>query len=468
MTNPPEMADAQAKSRPWRRVFRDLSREHGLEPLRIEGRIPAALRGVLYRNGPSTFAMGSEPYEHWFDGDGAITAVRIENEKAQGAVRFVNTPWFNKERRANRQLYRSYAQFGRGWRRWFTLPKNPANISVLPWGDKLLALWEAGLPIEMDPNTLETVGATNLGGRIGPTFSAHPHDNGREILNFGVHYGPTFSLDIFSLGPEVARIANHPLRFPTLIHDFVASENQIVFFCSPVRLRLMHLALGLAPFDDNLIWQPEQGTEILVVPRKAPEKAVRFEVPAFFQWHFVNAWDEGDTVVVDYLRYADWETNHWFGRAPWECQPVPPSTYSRARVNVAERKFQNEVLSAVPSEFPAISKADVTCPHAAAWMLCFEDAEARAGRAPPVLGRIDARTGAVETISFGADTFPTEPIVVPTDDGNTWVLTQVYDGRQDLTYVAILNAARPGDDAVAKLWFDHPIPFTFHGAWKAS
>ena len=36
----------------WRRLFRNLSREHGYEPLRVEGRIPDDLRGTLLRVGP--------------------------------------------------------------------------------------------------------------------------------------------------------------------------------------------------------------------------------------------------------------------------------------------------------------------------------------------------------------------------------------------------------------------------------
>ena len=33
---------------------------------------------------------------------------------------------------------------------------NPANISVVPWGEELLALWEAGSPYALDPQSLET------------------------------------------------------------------------------------------------------------------------------------------------------------------------------------------------------------------------------------------------------------------------------------------------------------------------
>src|SRR5688572_12825454 len=124
---------------PWRGIFRDLPREHGFEPLRIEGSLPSELAGSLYRCGPARFSVGGDPYPHWFDGDGAVTAVRLQGGRAHGAVRMVDTHWKRAEQSANRRLYRGYSQTGQGLRRWL-LPKNPANTAVLPWNGELLAL----------------------------------------------------------------------------------------------------------------------------------------------------------------------------------------------------------------------------------------------------------------------------------------------------------------------------------------
>ena len=45
------------------------------------------------------------------------------------------------------------------------------------------------------------------------------------------------------------------------------------------------------------------------------------------------------------------------------------------------------------------------------------------------------------------------------------MLSLVYDGGRDASYVAVIDGARPEDGPVARLWFDHAIPFPFHGAW---
>ena len=58
----------------------DLGREHGFEPLVIEGKLPAGLRGTLYRNGPGQFGIGGTRYTHPFEADGAVTAPSPSNE----------------------------------------------------------------------------------------------------------------------------------------------------------------------------------------------------------------------------------------------------------------------------------------------------------------------------------------------------------------------------------------------------
>src|SRR6185436_16383455 len=91
-----------APQEPWRGIFRDLGREHGFEPLHVEGRLPADLRGVLYRCGPARFSSpDGEPYLHWFDADGAIAAIRF-GARCEAAVRLVDTRWLRDERNANR------------------------------------------------------------------------------------------------------------------------------------------------------------------------------------------------------------------------------------------------------------------------------------------------------------------------------------------------------------------------------
>ena len=455
------MSALQETSVPSRRraeegaLFRDLPREHGFEPLRVEGRLPDELRGTLYRCGPARFAVNGDRYPHWFDGDGAVMAVSIGNGHAEGAVRFVDTPWMRAESAAGRRLYRGYSQTGRGWRRW-ALPKNPANTAVLPWQGQLLALWEAGLPVAVDPRTLEAHGVTSLGGRLRPAISAHPHRAGGTVYNFGTHYGPRFALDLYAFGSDVRRIASVPLPRPTAVHDFMATERHLIFFCPPLRLRLARFLAGIGTYESNLAWEPQHGTEVIAVPLDAPGEPVRFTVPPFFQWHFVNAWDEDEhAVTVDYIAYDDFSSNAWYGSAPWAAPSLPPrSRYMRARLDLRARRMDVDVLSDVSWEFPSIASGDAAREHDATWMLDMTNGF------PPTLCRFDTKSRTRRNVPLGEHAFPGEAVVA-----GGYALSLVYDGACDASYVAVVDAARPEDGPVARLWFDHAIPFLFHGTW---
>jgi all-trans-8'-apo-beta-carotenal 15,15'-oxygenase len=62
-----------------------------------------------------------------------------------------------------------------------------------------------------------------------------------------------------------------------------------------------------------------------------------------------------------------------------------------------------------------------------------------------------------------------EPVFVPRqnaageDDG--WLLALSHDGTSERAFVAVYDAARIPDGPVARVWFDHQIPITFHGTF---
>ena len=52
-----------------------------------------------------------------------------------------------------------------------------------------------------------------------------------------------------------------------------------------------------------------------------------------------------------------------------------------------------------------------------------------------------------------------------TAENDAWLLTLVYDAQRDASHMAVLNADRPEDGPAARVWFDQPVPYTFHGIW---
>lgn len=443
----------------WTRLFADLPREHGFEPLRVEGTLPPSLNGTLYRCGPALTSCAGHPYRHTFDGDGAVTAVRLGGGTAHGAVRVVETPGLVAERAAGRPMFPAYGTLPPGPPRPLPRPKHAANISVVPSGRHVLALHEAGPPIVLS-DELVTLGEDELGDpSLRQGFSAHPHQArlfGRHY-NFGVHYGLTTELAIYELGHRVRRIHTVPLPGATMIHDFAASERHLVFFAPPLRLDMRAFATGLVSYSDALAWRPELGTEVIIVPMDRPWDAVSFTVDPFFQWHLAGARDDGDDIIVDVIQYPDFASNRWIGGlVRGEQHPAAPGRLARARIS--GRTMKIEPCSDASIEFPTTDPRE-------------PDTVFAIGHAPDAphglfdrVVRIDARTGHLREHVFGPAQFPSEAVHV-TDGDRAWLLTLVYDATSHASHLAVLDATNL--EVHGRAWFDHHIPFTLHGTWLA-
>lgn len=452
------------------RLFTDLRREHGFEPLEVEGRIPAALAGTLYRNGPARFGNADGRYGHWFDGDGAISAIRLDGGRAFGAVRHVASWHLDGERTSGRTSTLGFAtrSGGRLSQLWSVLTgraRNPANTSVMWWDDRLLALYEVGRPTEIDPRTLETIGVTDLDGALSSPLSAHPSTApDGTVYNFGVQVGRVTTLSLYRMGARVERVRRIPLDgHPPFVHDFAVTQRYAVFFVAPLEMDTTAVLFGAKTPLDAISWRPERGTEVIVVPLDATEPVRRFTTEAFYQWHFANAYEEGGALVVDFVRYDDFATNDYLS-ALFEVR-VPSvaadGVLVRRRIDPMTGATTEEVLFDGSCEFPQIPLGDCGRAYEHVYLAAHSAARTRSGF--DAIVRVDVNRGEAVHYDVGPADFVSEPIYA---DG--YLLAHVYDHVAGRTNLTILDAARPDDAPVARCWFDQPLPPTFHGIWRAA
>ena len=146
----------------------------------MEGSIPKDLTGTLFRNGHAKFDVEGLEIAHPFDGDGMISALTFKDGRAFFRNRFVETEGYKREKQSKKIEYRGTfgTQKPGGWIRniFDTRRKNVANTNVIFWGNRLLALWEGGLPHLMDPMTLQTFGESRLANvlKSNQNLCAHP------------------------------------------------------------------------------------------------------------------------------------------------------------------------------------------------------------------------------------------------------------------------------------------------------
>ena len=445
-------------------------REHAFEPLRIEGVLPAELSGTLVRTGPSLFACAGRPYRHWFDGDGAVSAVRFADGRASGAIRVVETPGLLEERRAGRPLYPAYGTLPPGAPRPYPRPKNAANTSLMVWNERWFALHEAGAPVEIARDDLRTIGEADLGcPAIRDGFGAHPHAARGALYNVGIRYGAGTELDVFELrGERTAQITTIKLASASMVHDFAVTDRNLIVFVPPLRLNQRELARGLLSYSEALEWTPALGTEIVILPLDDLGAVTRFTVDPFYQWHFANAFERGSEIVVDFVRYPDFSSNAWYASLTTG-QPGPDvrqGRLSRATIAPRTQSFRCDPISDIAAEFPHVAVVDAR-PHRFVYVTSHSSLAAEISGPQDRIGKVDVESGAEVHVALGHDHYPSEPVFVARgsaeDDG--WILSLVYDASSHASYVAVLDAAQLDAAPIARVWFDHHVPFTLHGTW---
>ena len=146
----------------------------------------------------------------YISGDGMISMFRFEDGHVDYKSRYVRTERFLAERKARRALFGAY-------RNRFTddpvvagVDRTVANTSPVWHAGRLFALKEDGLPYEIDPETLDTLGRCDWDGRLKTqTVSAHPKVDPRtgELLFFGYESSGDASRDMSFCGGRRIRRA---------------------------------------------------------------------------------------------------------------------------------------------------------------------------------------------------------------------------------------------------------------------
>lgn len=451
----------------WTKMEQSLPREHGFEPLRVEGELPSSLRGTLFRNGPSLRERFGQRYRHSFDGDGAISAVRFDGELAHGACRLVRTPAFLKEEHAQRPLYAPLASWPK---RMLNMQrgesKNPTNVNIIAWADKLWALPELGAPVQIDPHELKTLASLSDGEIKLTTMSAHPHiiPERQELLNYQLHYGRTHELEILACDVQSRwrSLARVTMPGACYVHDFIATARYAVVTFSATRLQLWRAILQWGTFDQLLKWQPELGTKLVIIDLETG-KASWHEHEAYFVWHFVNAFERGGQLHIDFIKHQDMRSLDALSHTEHGAQTISPPQLTRHSVDLGTARMTTTTLWDQGCEFPRIDASQVGNAYDKLWVMI--ERGARQG-----LASFEHITAQEDCFLFEEDELPSEPIYVPTDksgEGDGHVISLIYQGSSHTSYAAIFDAAQLERGPIARAYFDHHIPYTFHGDWLA-
>ena len=492
---PRDLASAAWDRQDWASAFRNVTVELDDVPVpAVRGTVPPQLQGTLYRNGPGRLERGGQWVHHPFDGDGMIAALRFTPSGVTLRNRFVRTEGWQAEEEAGRFLYRGVfgtQKPGGALANAFDLRlKNIANTHVVQLGDRLLALWEAAEPHDLDPRTLETRGLSLLDGLLKPgeAFSAHPrfdpgHHGQPRLVTFGVKTGPSSTIrllefastDQASTGVKAgALLADSRHRFPgfAFLHDFAITPTWAVFLQNAVAFNPTGFVLGQKGAAQCLASKPGEQGQFWLIPRAAGTAAgrepVRIAAPEGFVFHHLNAWDDPATgeVVLESIVYPDFPSigpGEDFRQVNFDA--VPAGQLWRYRIDPQRGIASSTLVEARTCEFAMVNPSRQGLPARYGWLAVTAAAQ---GNGPlQAIEKLDLVSAERCLWSAAPRGFVSEPVMVPRpgaqaeDDG--WVLCLVWNGARSATDLVILDAAALTEVAVLELPL--AVPYGLHGSW---
>ncbi|OQS12973.1 carotenoid oxygenase [Nocardia donostiensis] len=468
-------------------IFAPIHQEHTLTDLTVTGTIPDYLDGRYLRNGPNPVGELDPAFYHWFLGDGMVHGIRIREGRAE---------WYR-----NRWIRGSATATALGEEPILgeRAPGIGANTNVIGHAGRTLALIEAGASSLELGDELDTIGVCDFDGTVPGGYTAHPKRDPvtRELhaVSYSFARGNTVQYTVVGLDGRARRTVDIEVSGMPLMHDFSLTERYVVLYDLPVtfdpaELKELHdagplLAATPMPEPARLVlqaiagrvripdpqtasvardlrlpyrWNPNYPARVGVMPRDGGNTDIRwFEVDPCWVFHPMNAYDDGDTVVLEVVRYPTMFDRDRTG--PEEGTPA----LDRWRIDLTSGAVRLDRLDDRPQEFPRVDERLTGRRHRFGYAAAVSDGVQPTG----TLLKHDTLRGTTLARHFGPQKrvgeFVFHPAApdAPEDDGV--LMGFVYDADTDRSSLQLLDAGSL--DTVAAVHLPHRVPAGFHGNW---
>ena len=427
---------------------RPVTEEQTLSKLKVTGSIPAELDGRYVRNGANPLSGISD---HPFFGDGMVHGMRIRDGKAEWyRNRYVQTPFITNP--SVDVLDPSVVM---------DMKSSKANTHVVGHAGKILALEEGHFPFVLD-GELATVGATDFGGVLKGSFTAHPKicPVTGELLAFGYSpMEPYLRYLRVSAEGELVQTEDITVGGPTMMHDFNITENHVIFMDLPAVFDLQLAAKGEMPIH----WDDSYPARLGIMPRDGTDAQVQWvDINPCYVFHPMNSYEDGETMVLDVARFS-----HIWRDSPMD---FPSPELWRWTIDTKTGKVSEEQIDDRSAEFPRVADSVIGLKHRYGYMMGLsldanpDDPMSTSGS----ILKYDREKGERSEIELGRGRMGGEAVFVPSaspnseDDG--YLMTFVHDAESDTSQFVIMDAASMDNTPVASV--DLPrIPSGFHGSW---
>ncbi len=454
----------------------------------VEGTLPAALQGTFFRSCADRRFAAMYADDTPYNADGAVDQFRFYDGHVDYRSRYVKTDRYVAERAAHRALFGRYRNRSTSDPSVRELSHSTANTTPIVHAGMLFSMKEEGLPVRLDPDTLDTIGEWNFGGRMtATTFTAHPKLDPRtgELVAFSYEAKGDCSDDLAVYVIDKGGSVTNEIWFKSPVvnamHDMAITDRHVILpttgmVTSPERLKQGKL---------HWAYDPAVPAHVAIVPRNGTAKDVRWfhgTPDQAMLVHTTNAWSEGNKVILEAPVAAE-NFHSYFPRV--DGQPNDPSRYIPTMrrwtfdLDSASDTWQEELLfgGMKVTSFTRIDDRYVGRKNRYSFMMMSdpnqpvnrEFADTLAVRVSNVWCRFDHVTGQIDTFSPGDSHGVSEMQFVPRSpdapEGDGYLIGVVNDFRALRSELVVVDAMDLAAGAVARIKLPFRLHMQVHGWW---
>jgi carotenoid cleavage dioxygenase-like enzyme len=461
-------------------AWKPQTREWTATNMVVEGTIPDDLHGVYLRNTENPLVPAAERY-HPFDGDGMIHSIYFSNGAAEYRNRFIRTEGLLAELDAGGPLWSGLAESPLvaprqdGWGARTRMKDASSTDVVVHNGVALTSFYQCGDLYRLDPISLDDNGREAWNGKF-PDAGVSAHTKVDEatgelmFFNYQTSY-PYMHYGVVSPTGDLVHYTPVPLPGPRLPHDMTFTENYSILNDCPLFWKEDLIERGIYATQ----FHRDMPTRLGVIPRYGTEKDIKwFECDATYVLHWINAYEDGDEIVVDgYFQFdpspgvapdATLEQRMFRFLDLFALQSRP----YRWRLNMKTGTVKEGPLSDTITEFGMINA--LTAGKNYEWVYSTIPAVGWFGFEGII--KHNVVTGTEENYRLPEGVYASETVFAPRpsprseDDG--YLITFTMDVINDSSQCVIFDAQNVSDGPVARIQLPERICSGTHATWAAA
>ena len=458
----------------WRPSFGEWDAVYAPGDPEVIGEIPRDIDGVYVRTGENPVHEPIGRY-HPFDGDGFIHAISFKNGRASYRSRFVRTKAFAAEQEAGGALWAGlmeppHKSLRPGWGAQGSLKDSSSTDVVVHAGRILSTFYQCGEPYRLDPFTLEQFGTDAWTPPDGVSAHAKVDETTGELLFFNYSkHAPFMHYGVVGADNRLKHYVPIPLPGPRLPHDMAFTANWSIFNDMPLYWNPELLTRNIHAVQ----FHPDQPSRFALIPRYGQPQDIRwFEAAPSYVLHWLNAFEDGDEVVLDgYFQEEPMPKS--FPEAPpglermmayLDQQLFRPKLH-RWRFDLKTGETREERLGDRILEFGKINQRFAGQPYRYAY------------HAVPEPGwflfrgllKHDLQTGETHELAFGPSRFGSEapfaPRIGATEEDDGYLVTYVADLEADRSECWLIDARDVAAGPVCRIVLPERICAGTHATW---